>query len=184
MIIAKQIEIRNNIREYFDTAYGGEVIIVPRKQGKNVVILSEKEYLRLNGDQLPAYYSALKPSGKKDTSIHDPEQTENLNKLEKISNLNEGWNGNGAPAIPSKVIRKVRALIKALNIQPEIFPTALETIQLEFDNAGHDHMEIEISESDKAEVFVVPYDDSEYTEVIKSTAAAINKKVAAFMDRK
>ncbi|WP_185752538.1 hypothetical protein [Butyrivibrio sp. AE2032] len=45
-------------------------------------------------------------------------------------------------------------------------------------------MEIEISESDKAEVFVVPYDDSEYTEVIKSTAAAINKKVEAFMDRK
>ena len=65
MIIAKQIEIRNNIREYFDTAYGGEVIIVPRKQGKNVVILSEKEYLRLNGDYLPAYYSALKPSEKK-----------------------------------------------------------------------------------------------------------------------
>ena len=41
-------------------------------------------------------------------------------------------------------------------------------------------MEIEISTSDKAEVFVAPYDDNEYVETIRSTAAAISERVLAF----
>ena len=41
MIIAKQMEVRANIKEYFDMACGGEVVIVPRKQDHNVVIISE-----------------------------------------------------------------------------------------------------------------------------------------------
>ena len=78
------------------------------------------------------------------------------------------------------IIKKTRALIKALMIQPEIFPTALETIQLEFDNSRHDHMEIEIGRSDSVEIFVAPYDGSDYTETIRGTAASINERVAAF----
>ena len=183
MIIAKQIEIRDNIKDYFDTAYDGEVIVVPRKQGRNVVILSEKEYVRLNDGHLPAYYAQLNTSKKKPakTSTSDAnDKAENLKKLEEISSLKADWNGNGAPGIPTVLIKKTRALIKALPIQPEIFPTALETIQLEFDNDHHDHMEIEISTSDKAEVFVAPYDDNEYVETIRSTAAAISERVLAF----
>ena len=34
MIIAKQMEIRDNIKSYFDTAYDGEVIIVPVRSRK------------------------------------------------------------------------------------------------------------------------------------------------------
>ena len=180
MLIAKQIEIRNNIKSYFDSAYDGEVIVVPRKQGKNIVIMSEKEYLRLNDGHLPAYYSMIKSSvsdnGFSDNTLKD----DNLKKLEQISCFKENWNGNGASAIPSVIIKKTRALIKALMIQPEIFPTALETIQLEFDNSRHDHMEIEIGRSDTVEVFVAPYDGSDYCETIRGTAASINERVAAF----
>lgn len=182
MLIAKQIEIRNNIKSYFDTAYEGEVIVVPRKQGKNIVIMSEKEYLKLNNGHLPAYYSMLKDSVSGAVSeLHDNTvKKDNLKKLEQISGLKENWNGNGAPVIPSVIIKKTRALIKALMIQPEIFPTALETIQLEFDNSRHDHMEIEIGRSDSVEIFVAPYDGSDYTETIRGTAASINERVAAF----
>ena len=181
MIIAKQIEIRNNIKEYFDTAYDGEIIIVPRKQGKNVVILSEKEYTKLNKGHLPTYYEELKPvKAKKSSKSKNEDKTENLKKLDEISALKEDWNGNGAPAFSPALIKKARALVKALSIQPEIFPTALETIQLEFDNKHHDHMEIEISLSDKAEVFIAPYDDKEHIETIRSTAAAINERLVAF----
>ena len=160
MIIAKQIEIRDNIKDYFDTAYDGEVIIVPRKQGRNVVILSEKEYIRLNDGHLSAYYAELNAPKKKAVKASPSDandKSENLKKLEEISSLKADWNGNGAPGIPPVLIKKARALIKALPIQPEIFPTALETIQLEFDNDRHDHMEIEISTSDKAEVFVAVF---------------------------
>lgn len=183
MLIAKQIEIRNNIKDYFDTAYDGEVIIVPRKHGKNVVIISENEYLKLNKGHLTTYYSELY-SGSEELNKPGEEESKaaNLKKLEEISSLKNNWNGNGAPAIPQVLIKKTRALLKTLAIQPEIFPTALETIQLEFDNPNHDHMEIEIGISDKAEVFVAPYDDSEYCEEIRSTAASINKRVMAFYE--
>ena len=177
MIIAKQMEIRDNIKSYFDTAYDGEVIIVPRKNGKNVVIISENEYMKMNKDHLSSYYSHLTSSDPDDSATI---KSANLKKLDEISALKDGWNGNDAPALPSTLIKKVRALIKALTIQPEIFPTGLKTIQLEYDNSRHDHMEIEIGLSGDAEVFVAPYDDKEYCETIRSTAAAINKRVVAF----
>ncbi len=44
MTIAKQMEVRANIKKYFDMAYNGEPIIVPRKENRNVVIMSEAEY--------------------------------------------------------------------------------------------------------------------------------------------
>ena len=53
-----------------------------------------------------------------------------------------------------------------LDIQPEVFPTALQTIQLEFDNSRRDHIEIEIGESDNVEIFTVLYDGHESIETI------------------
>ena len=47
MTIVKQMELRSNIKKYFDLAFGGEAVFVPRKENKNVVILSEKEYKEL-----------------------------------------------------------------------------------------------------------------------------------------
>ena len=44
MIIVKQMDIRDNIKKYFDMAHAGEAIIVPRKNNKNVVIISEYDY--------------------------------------------------------------------------------------------------------------------------------------------
>ena len=44
MTIAKQIDFRSNLKKYFDMAFSGEPVIIPRKENRNVVILSEKEY--------------------------------------------------------------------------------------------------------------------------------------------
>ena len=81
----------------------------------------------------------------------------NLDKLEKIAGLRDGWNGNGAPAIPGELIIRVRKLLQTLVIQPEIFPTALCSIQFEYDNTRRDHMEIEIGMDEEAEVFITRY---------------------------
>lgn len=56
MTIAKQIDIRANIKKYFDMAFNGEPIIVPRKENKNVVILSEKDYKELEKAKNNAEY--------------------------------------------------------------------------------------------------------------------------------
>lgn len=45
--IAKQSDIRANMKKYFDLAYEGDTVIVPRKENHNIVILSEHEYKRM-----------------------------------------------------------------------------------------------------------------------------------------
>lgn len=63
MTIAKQIDIRDNIKKYFDMAFHGETIIVPRKENKNVVIVSQAEYEELqNAKRIAEYYTMLDKS--------------------------------------------------------------------------------------------------------------------------
>ena len=47
MIATKQMDIRANIKKYFDLAFNGETVVVSRKQNKNVVVISEAEYNNL-----------------------------------------------------------------------------------------------------------------------------------------
>jgi len=47
MIAVKQMDVRANIKKYFDIAFNGEPVIVSRKENKNVVIISESEYNEL-----------------------------------------------------------------------------------------------------------------------------------------
>ncbi len=183
MVIAKQMEVRSNIKEYFDMAYEGETIIVPRKQHKNIVIISESEYNALSSlRRLQSYAGRLSASTRKQTAQTGGSglKEENLARLEEIKQLKDNWNGNGSPAIPSDVIEKTRTLLEDLPIQPEIFPTALMSIQLEFDNSRHDHMEIDISSGDMAEVFVVLYSGTESEESVSCSADSITERVLNF----
>ncbi len=58
MMIARQGELRSNIKKYFDIAFNGEAIIVPRKKNQNVVIMSENEYKSLEKARRNAEYLA------------------------------------------------------------------------------------------------------------------------------
>lgn len=184
MVKARQMEVRSNIKKYFDMAYEGTPIIVPRKENKNVVIISESEYSRLGRiERIFAYAEKLKGfsddkliTDKADIDI----RTENLDKLFAISTLEDNWNGNGAPSFSRELIEKVHSIIIDLTIQPELFPTALQTIQLEYDNSRKDHMEIEIGTDDMSEVFIVDKSGAESLEKIESTTRAINERVGAF----
>lgn len=59
MIATRQMDIRANIKKYFDYAFNGEPIIVSRKENKNVVIISEKEYNDLQKAKRNAEYLAM-----------------------------------------------------------------------------------------------------------------------------
>ncbi|MCR5625699.1 MAG: type II toxin-antitoxin system Phd/YefM family antitoxin [Lachnospiraceae bacterium] len=184
MTIAKQMEVRSNIKKYFDIAFNGDPVIVPRKGNKNVVIISEEEYNSLEQLRREAAYASALSSRRSPEKSPSPDssdiKSDNLRKLSYIAALKEGWNGNGAPAFDKKLISKVRELLENLSIQPEVFPTALQTIQLEYDNSRRDHMEIEVGLSNTAEIFLVRYDGSESFEQIPADADHINKKAGAF----
>ena len=47
MIATRQMDVRANIKKYFDIAFNGEPVIVSRKENRNVVIISESEYNEL-----------------------------------------------------------------------------------------------------------------------------------------
>lgn len=59
MIATKQMDIRANIKKYFDLAFNGEPIIVSRKQNRNVVVISETEYNDLQKAKRNAEYLAM-----------------------------------------------------------------------------------------------------------------------------
>lgn len=91
-------------------------------------------------------------------------QTENLKKLQKISELPDDWNGYGAKPISKEVIQEVRTIVSELNYQPEIFPLPDNEIQLEFDGPNQSYLEIVIGTKDLANIFIM---DSTGNEVEK-----------------
>ena len=58
MIATKQMNLRANIKKYFDLAFNGETIVVSRKENKNVVVISEQEYNELQRAKRNAEYLA------------------------------------------------------------------------------------------------------------------------------
>lgn len=176
MIIAKQMEIRSDIKKYFDIAFDGETIIVPRKQSKNVVIISENEYKRLTSYKHLMAYSQMINNETSSEKLSIKE--ENMKRLDVIDSLKDNWNGNGARAFSHELVDKVRIWVKNLPIQPEIFPTALNTIQLEYENSRRDHLEIEIGETDEADVFVASHNGEKNAERIP--LKKIKERIANF----
>jgi antitoxin YefM len=59
MIATKQMDIRANIKKYFDLAFSGEPVIVSRKENKNVVVISEREYNELQKAKRNAEYLTM-----------------------------------------------------------------------------------------------------------------------------
>ena len=190
-MIVKQAELRSNLKKYFDIAYEGDVVIVPRKDNKNVIIISEKDYNDLTREnRMMAYSSRLSSvsdagrpafsevSYTKTTDL----RTDNLKRLDVFESFKEGWNGNGAAPFSRKLIEKVRKILTDQEIQPEIFPSATGTIEFEYSNSRRDFMGIEIGAGTKAEVFIVFYNGHEITENIGADSTSINERVKRFYE--
>ena len=105
---------------------------------------------------------------------------ESIKKLKEIAALEDNWNGNGATAFSSGLITKVQYILSHITVEPEVFPTACNTIQLEFDRIDGAHMEIEISEARDADLFSVSVENEEKNVSITCNIDEINKAVEEF----
>ena len=56
MIATKPIDLRANLKNYLDNAFNGEPVIVSRKNNRNVVIISEREYNEMQKAKRNAEY--------------------------------------------------------------------------------------------------------------------------------
>ena len=72
-------------------------------------------------------------------------------KLKQISNLKDNWNENGAKGFTKEHLKKVEKIIELLSKEPAIFPTAMESIQLEYESE-YGYLEINVFK-DKIEIY-------------------------------
>ena len=112
----------------------------------------------------------------------------NLDRLWDISELGEDWNGYGAAPIPREIIEEVRDIILNLEEQPEIFPTADKSIQLEYELTDKSYLEIDVYEKritvmqvpqidyDKALFWDLSYDDIDQIQQIVSDFITLSDK--------
>ncbi|MCR5124236.1 MAG: hypothetical protein K6B43_03470 [Treponema sp.] len=99
----------------------------------------------------------------------------NIKKLNKIASLETGWNGDDANSFSDSFLNRVRAILLSIENQPEIFPTAADSIQMEFDGKKNSYLEIQIRDSDTAEVYEVSRNGEEYSYEIVASEQTISQ---------
>lgn len=152
---------------------------VIEKDGQTNIYKSnlDNDYIFLD---IPGYNFTDHVKAKTDSLVIDEEKMYNIKKLEEIASLQDNWNGNGAKSFSNQLISQVKNLIILLEIQPEVFPTACETIQLEYDKEDGAHLEIEIKEDKSAEVFWIKHTGEEELRNIQANIEMIDKVVKEF----
>ncbi|GAB6401943.1 hypothetical protein IMM1_31730 [Pseudocoprococcus immobilis] len=108
-------------------------------------------------------------------------QQENLRKLEQISLLADNWDGNGAKAFDKQLVAKVKDLIGALGVQPEIFPLSYGSIQMEYTKEDGSYLEFEINLNDTWDAFELNENGEESAFSVAADAEAVNKVAKKFM---
>ena len=96
-----------------------------------------------------------KLSGETVEKILSSELKKNLFKLDEIKSLKRNWNGNSARPIPKKVIEKAKTLLINLEKQPLIFPTANDSIQIEYDGDNNSYLELQISKNNNLSFYKI-----------------------------
>jgi len=105
--------------------------------------------------------------------------SDNLNKLNAFSGFTSNWNGYGADPFSSKVISSVTEIIKKLIIQPQIFPVADDSIQLEYDGKNGRYLEFQIY-GNEARYYFDDGNGNDLEGMIEPSADSINKIVEDF----
>lgn len=67
--------------------------------------------------------------------------------LNAFAKFDKNWNGYGADPFNSTLLDKAKDIVSTLPYTPEIFPTARDSIQLEFSTDYGDYLEFEIFET-------------------------------------
>lgn len=88
MIAVKQVDIKANMKKYFDMVFQGEQIIVPRKRNENVIVISEQEYNELQ--QIKRNVEYMKMINKSMKEANDGNFiTKSIEELEEMTDENQ-----------------------------------------------------------------------------------------------
>lgn len=102
---------------------------------------------------------------------------ENLNKISRISEFKENWNGNGARTFSQKAVRLFKTIIESLEEQPEIAPTGRNSLYLQYSADNDNLLAFEVSE-EKVEKVLVKNGDFD-----NATAESANNNLIEFIEK-
>lgn len=152
----------------------------------NIVENKSNNLLVLPGiDFNPLRYNNGNISNFKEGEIMEEMQkmrTNNLEKLDSFLLFHENWNGYGAMPLSEKLISKVKGVIFALNYQPEVFPTACDSIQFEYEKENGEYLEFELFEDEIIKVFKIDKWGNENTVEYKFDFEKVNKEIKNFYE--
>lgn len=94
--------------------------------------------------------------------MNEKQYEECKNRILTFKELKYNWNDNGADMFSEKVINNSLKLLKYCLYEPEIFPTACNSIQFEFTNEDNEYFEVEV-EKDGFSTFKIYKDNTERT---------------------
>ncbi len=128
-------------------------------------------------------YNCITNSKTGDINLEETKMKRNLNKLDAFYHLSDNWNGNGAAPLPSCIIENMKDIIMSLKHQPDIFPTACDSIQFEYEKGSGEYLEFELSENNTLKVFEIDKLGNENQYFIKPDALNINEVVNKFYEQ-
>ncbi|MFJ7646110.1 hypothetical protein ACIQ1H_01100 [Lysinibacillus sp. NPDC097279] len=97
---------------------------------------------------------------KSEYKLADTKMYENFNTLNSFLDLPENWNDNDAECFEEGLVKKAMRIIRKLPMQPDVFPTARNSIQFEYEKENGEYLEFEIF-SKSIECFMIDADGME-----------------------
>ena len=173
MIAAKSMDVRDNFKSWCGQVTDGEIVQIARPGNSYVYLIGQETYDKFTTKRRMEAYTSY---------LFGKDKITNLKRLSEIEKLSDNWNNNGAGKIPTSIIKSVRKLLMTIEFQPEIFPTACDALQLEWDNSKEEYLEMEILD-ESINVFQIDSDGNETQNTIEFDAEVIKEMVRDFYDR-
>lgn len=111
-------------------------------------------------------------------SVMTPDKSNNLLRLVEIGQLPDNWDENHASSFSPELLSIANGIVMKSLIQADIFPTARDSIQFEYENSLGDYLELEVFEGGRIKLFSYSHDGSSVTKDI--ALSDINKVVGEF----
>lgn len=106
----------------------------------------------------------------------------NLRKLDEIRTLPRNWNGNGAKRFSRKIINRAKNLLLNLDRQPQVFPTANDSIQIEYDGDENSYLEFQVTKKRTLHFYKVDKIGVEKMGIIPCSPYAVNALLEKFYE--
>lgn len=161
---------------------------------KNICFNEIRNDMQISGGIkiLPYTYNGFKPKNmmavrilydyKTGNTAMNLKQLENLNRLYDIKQLDANWNGYEGQQISRTAIDMAENIIKNVCIQPLIFPTGRNSIQMQYELADRSYLEFEIFE-EKIVCMKVPkrvYERASFEVFVDVDMERLNKIIEEF----